>query len=107
MQPDYSELLQQIREAAGDPTGKLMPDELVEHIAKMQRDAARYQWLRTHTGACYPTIGAPAEFRTAKVRIPKGVNVMKGSVAQHFDAAIDAAIQMEAPVAGAKGPEHA
>lgn len=35
MVPDYSELLQRIREAAGDPTGKLMQDELVERIAKL------------------------------------------------------------------------
>lgn len=31
----YAELLQQIREAAGDPLGKLMQDELVAHIARM------------------------------------------------------------------------
>jgi hypothetical protein len=35
MVPDYSELLQRIREAAGDPNGKLMQDELVDHIAKL------------------------------------------------------------------------
>jgi hypothetical protein len=31
--PDYSELLQRIRAAAGDPGGKLMQDELVARIA--------------------------------------------------------------------------
>ena len=33
LQPDYSELLQKIREAVGDADGKLMHDELVARIA--------------------------------------------------------------------------
>jgi hypothetical protein len=38
--PDYSDLLQQLREAAGDPRGKLMQDEFVEHVRKLARAAA-------------------------------------------------------------------
>lgn len=37
--PDYSELLQRIREAAGDPTGKLMQDELLQRIEAAMSDA--------------------------------------------------------------------
>lgn len=35
-------LLADIRSAAGDPNGRLMQDELVEHIGTMRRDADAY-----------------------------------------------------------------
>ena len=43
-------LLADIRKAAGDPTGKLMQDELVAHIAALRANAERYQWLRDTPG---------------------------------------------------------
>lgn len=39
-------VLQQIREAIGDPHGKLMQDEVVEVIKKLAADAERYRWLK-------------------------------------------------------------
>lgn len=34
-----------IRKAAGDPTGKLMQDELVAHIAALQADSERLSYI--------------------------------------------------------------
>lgn len=39
-------LIADIRAAAGDPTGKLMQDELVAHVIALRVDAERYRWLR-------------------------------------------------------------
>jgi len=36
-------LLARIREAAGDPEGKLMQDELVEHISKLRKQRDIYE----------------------------------------------------------------
>ena len=36
-----------LREALGDPTGKLMQDELVERARQAWKDAERYRWLKT------------------------------------------------------------
>jgi hypothetical protein len=62
-----------------------------------QLDAQRYRWLRNRTGAWPSQPGAPVEFRVPLPR-PTG-NALKGSVAGHLDAAIDAA--MRASSAGA------
>ena len=54
-------LLADIRKAAGDPMGKLMQSELVEHIAALRADAERYRWLRNES-IDYPyaeTIASP------------------------------------------------
>lgn len=42
----FLSLLADIRAAAGDPEGKLMQDELVEHITGMAQDAERYLVLK-------------------------------------------------------------
>ena len=39
-------VLLHLREALGDPTGKLMQDELVERARNAWADAQRYRWLR-------------------------------------------------------------
>lgn len=64
------------------------------------RDAERYRWLRSKTSGGYSMPGSPASFQLPLIR-PVG-NIMKGSVAQHLDAAIDAA----RGVAGTPGGEH-
>ncbi|MFN9185115.1 MAG: hypothetical protein ACK5WG_00955 [Betaproteobacteria bacterium] len=38
-------VLLHLREALGDPTGKLMHDELVERACNAWADAQRYRWL--------------------------------------------------------------
>lgn len=35
-----------LREALGDPQGRLMQPDLIEHAKVLARDAARYRWLR-------------------------------------------------------------
>lgn len=44
-------VLQQIREAIGDPHGKLMQDEVVEVIKKLAADAERLDWLDSMNSA--------------------------------------------------------
>lgn len=39
-------ILADIRAAAGDPTGRLMQDELVAHIRALRANDERYRWLR-------------------------------------------------------------
>ena len=39
-----------LREALGDPTGKLMQDELVERARQAWKDAERYRWLKGRQG---------------------------------------------------------
>ena len=60
LQPDYSELLQKIREAAGDADGKLMHDELVARIAaNAKRDIpTRWQPIETAPTNSEPTLKA-------------------------------------------------
>jgi len=41
-------VLLHLREALGDPTGKLMQDELVERARNAWADAQRYRWLSAH-----------------------------------------------------------
>jgi hypothetical protein len=66
-----------------------------------QADAERYRWLRTHTHGERDAAGR-AEFCMPNP-MPRS-NIMRGSVAQHLDAAIDADIADYAAVqATAKG----
>jgi hypothetical protein len=56
-------------------------------------NARRYEWLRNRTGAWPSQPGAPVEFR---MPLPSPIgNALKGSVAGHLDAAIDAQITKE------------
>ena len=41
-------VLLHLREALGDPAGKLMQDELVERARNAWADAQRYRWLSAH-----------------------------------------------------------
>jgi hypothetical protein len=71
---------------------KRLEGELAAKEAEVQRlreDAERYRWLRTWTSAGYSMPGSPAEFRLPHLKAP--ANVMRGSVVQHLDAAIDRA----------------
>lgn len=45
-------LLADIRAAVGDPTGKLMQDELVEHCRRMAYAAEMHDLCCAHLGAC-------------------------------------------------------
>lgn len=82
---DYPGLLSfiaAIREAAGDPTGKLMQDELVAHIAALRADAERYLWLKPNFRVMSPDMGGQHRYS------PTGpVTRMRGPT---LDAAIDA-----------------
>lgn len=64
--------------------------EAEKEALSAQRDQARYQYLSRKVGAIQTTDGSKYIF----VNLPKcGSHVFKGSVAQHFSEAIDAAIK--------------
>jgi hypothetical protein len=72
---------------------------LLAALDEAQADAARYRWLRGQVWGCRHALGkGPAifAFPTAK-ELPPLSDIMKGSVAQHLDAAIDAARAGEKP----------
>lgn len=64
--------------------------------ADLVRDAERYRWLRNWTRRAYGIDSNPA-FILPHVPIPTGPdqNIMRGSLAQHLDNAIDAAIERD------------
>ena len=64
--------------------------------AELVRDAERYRWLRNWTRRAYGIDSNPA-FILPHVPIPTGPdqNIMRGSLAQHLDNAIDAAIERD------------
>jgi hypothetical protein len=70
-------------------------DAYDEEMAAVFRDAARYRLLRSKVSGGYSMPGSPASFQLPL--IPPVGNIMKGSVAQHFDAAIDAACGVKVP----------
>lgn len=78
-----------------EPTDKLSEalqriKELESQLAEAKKDQARYQYLSRKVGAIQTTDGSKYIF----VNLPKcGSHVFKGSVAQHFSDAIDAAIK--------------
>ena len=39
-------LMSDIRDAAGDPNGKLMQDELIEHIRNLKKDSDKLKTLK-------------------------------------------------------------
>jgi hypothetical protein len=60
-----------------------------ERIAELEVDAARWRWWVSRTGA----VNNELKFPTPDVnRHLVGVNLMRGSVAEHFAKAVDAAI---------------
>jgi len=65
-----------------------------EQPADLVRDAARYRWLRNWTRGAYGIDSNPA-FILPHVPTMLDQNIMSGSVAQHLDNAIDAAIAAE------------
>lgn len=67
-----------------------------EAPADVVRDAERYRWLRNWTRRAYGIDSNPA-FILPHVPIPTGPdqNIMRGSLAQHLDNAIDAAIERD------------
>ena len=89
-------LIADIRKAAGDPTGKLMQSELVEHIAALRADAERYRHIRLassrdhahHSRSCF-SVGT-----CWWADSPAGVMPLRGpwSVQELTGAALDAAI---------------
>ncbi len=101
------EYLMNCMEHAGD-SGKPFEEGYFEkrqalfaHAVALEKDAARYRWLRTHTHGERDAAGR-AEFCMPNP-MPRS-NIMRGSVAQHLDAAIDADMADYAAVqATAKG----
>lgn len=81
-------LLADIRKAAGDPTGKLMQDELVAHIAALRVNADRYLWLRENWS--YTVSDGPKEIDVGDGKTIYGCleTEVEGN---EMDAAIDAA----------------
>jgi len=68
--------------------------------AAVQRDAARYQWLRSWTrGERF----AKPRFALPSILPAPGADILHGSVAQHLDAAIDAIMNSDAQVTGIAG----
>jgi len=53
-------------------------------IEQLEKDAARYRWLRSRVWANDPNI-----FSLPTLVSVEGANIMRGSVAQHLDDAID------------------
>lgn len=63
--------------------------EAAEECERLRADAERYRWLRAHT---FGTYGIDAKPAFVLPHVPTNrVNIMRGSVAGHLDAAIDAA----------------
>ena len=60
--------------------------DLPELVEALRADAERYRWLRSRTWANSPDV-----FSFKTMVAPVGTSLMKGSVAQHLDKAIDAA----------------
>ena len=58
----------------------------------LQADAARYQHIRRLTRGAYG-VNAEQTFLLPHVEPASGANIMRGSVAQHLDAAIDEAMK--------------
>jgi hypothetical protein len=63
---------------------------LLDRLEAAERDAARYEWLRARVFGVRDKRGVE-EFSVPPPR-PTMATIMRGSVAQHFDAAIDGAI---------------
>lgn len=72
---------------------KPLIEKLIAERDALKPDAKRYQWLRNltrgHRGACFDQMW----FLLPDVKRIPGQNIMQGSVAQHLDAAIDAAMK--------------
>jgi hypothetical protein len=67
-------------------------DCAMREIERLQADAARYQHIRTKTRGVYG-VTTDQEFVLPHIQRVAGQDLMRGSVAQHLDAAIDAAMK--------------
>ena len=71
-------------------------EQQAAEIAALRADAERWsRWVRMRVSAGPSMPGSPNTFRLPLPACPP--NVMRGSVAQHLDAAIDAALRQEQP----------
>ena len=66
-------------------------DDLRKEVEASRADAGRYRWIRTHTMGERDDLRVP-QFYLPSVETLPGVNIMRGSVAEHLDAAVDAAM---------------
>lgn len=66
------------------------------YVAKLEPDAMRYRWLQHKTRGVYG-VTSDQEFVLPHVHRVAGQDLMRGSVAQHLDKAIDAAMKESAP----------
>lgn len=67
-------------------------DNTIETFDEIQQDAVRYQWIRQHTSGKQDQRGRQEFVLPDPYPL---TNIMRGSVAEHLDAAIDAAISKE------------
>ncbi|CAN7446664.1 hypothetical protein LJR066_002786 [Acidovorax sp. LjRoot66] len=74
--------------------------------ATLTDDAARYRFLRNWTRGVRSVEFGCADFAFPKIRVAAGVNVMRGAVCQHLDAAIDAELARAAASISTKGDGH-
>jgi hypothetical protein len=65
---------------------------LIKLVFELRVDAGRYRFIRLRTGASYGARSGQ-EFTIPRIDRLIGQDLMRGSVAQHFDAAIDAAMK--------------
>jgi hypothetical protein len=72
--------------------------------AANEKDAARWRKVLMHVGGCYCSEGV--RFTLRGLPPIKDANIMKGSVAQHFTEAVDAAMAAVG-AAGQEGGDHA
>jgi hypothetical protein len=86
------ELRQAARYTALDHHRDLL-ERAAAKIEANQKDVARYQWLRAWTRGMR-TFGVP-EFILPRIEVLEGRDIMRGSVSQHLDAAIDAALSTQ------------
>lgn len=84
------EFAQASRVRWGCDNAKAAHDALESALRAALKDAERYQWLRAQTQGVrgidsynYPWFKLPA------VPVPNGMDIMRGSIAQHLDSAID------------------
>jgi len=78
----------QLRQELADAWGQMLAER--EGIARLRKDAERYNWLQRRTCGLRDNSGRQYFGFPSMFGLPPVGNVMMGSVGQHLDAAIDA-----------------
>jgi hypothetical protein len=66
--------------------------ELAEYIEHIAKQAERWETVKLRVGGMYSGGWRPI-FHIERIPVPVGVSIMKGSVAQHFEEAVDAVVE--------------